>query len=488
MSRRDPPRCSESSSRPCPRRHRLRRDRRAAPGRGLRRLADHGDGSTHGAGYRLAFLERMRARGRTTSTCSVEFHSGPEGMDGDHEGTPAPGVAKLDEVSFRAMRSDHPDARAAPDRHQRREGARPSSRTAFRIRFSVLLDRTLSESQHRASSSSTIPPSRYGKGKRDQVKVAVNKIVRGGGREAAGRRQAHPPDRLLPRCSTTATTSRHAAHERPGLRQDRRRVRATPCIEMLARATRFRRARRRPRRAPIRRRRRRGRRRRRRRRRAAPGVRGDLTSGQPSGRVRADEREGRGRRRDEDLGALGAALAVALVLAGQAGAVEKCKAVADKRSRRIHVDATGVGGPLAWAARRRGGQRVLRRSRVRARRQGEGLRAGGPREPRGEDPARHVHGLPRRRPAAVRRVDPGLTPGPRDVQVLGACTEVSSSPVVMTGLDLTITSTARRGSSPSRAASGSAPTTSPGTAFPTRAGASTPTPGASPGTPRARAA
>ena len=27
---------------------------------------------------------------------------------------------------------------------------------------------------------------------------------------------------------------------------------------------------------------------------------------------------------------------------------EKCKAVADKRSGVIHVDATGVGGPLAW--------------------------------------------------------------------------------------------------------------------------------------------
>ena len=134
-----------------------------------------GQGSTHGAGYRLAFLERMRAAGYDVDMLG-QFHSGPEGMDGDHEGYPGRGVAKLDDVSFRAMRRDHPDAvlLLIGTNDAKNSTFQPDS---FRIRFSVLLDRTLSESRMHLVVS-TIPPSRYGKGKRDQVKVAVNKIVR----------------------------------------------------------------------------------------------------------------------------------------------------------------------------------------------------------------------------------------------------------------------------------------------------------------------
>lgn len=132
-----------------------------------------GLGSTHQAGYRLAFLERMRGEGYEVDMLG-RYHHGPEGMDRDHEGYQGHGVAKLDEVSFQAIRRGHPDAILLL---VGTNDARPSvfQPDAFRIRYSVLLDRFLAESKVRLVVS-TIPPSRYGK--KDQAKLAVNKLIR----------------------------------------------------------------------------------------------------------------------------------------------------------------------------------------------------------------------------------------------------------------------------------------------------------------------
>ena len=134
-----------------------------------------GQGSTHQAGYRLAFLERLRAAGYEVDMLG-RYHHGPAGMDADHEGYQGRGVAKLDEVSFGAIRRDHPDAilLLIGTNDAKSSTFQPD---AFRIRYSVLLDRFLAESKVRLVVS-TIPPSRYGSPKRDRVKVAVNKVIR----------------------------------------------------------------------------------------------------------------------------------------------------------------------------------------------------------------------------------------------------------------------------------------------------------------------
>jgi lysophospholipase L1-like esterase len=134
-----------------------------------------GQGSTHQAGYRLAFFERMRGEGYEVDMLG-RYHNGPEGMDGDHEGYQGRGVAKLDEVSFGAIRRDHPDAilLMIGTNDAKRSTFQPDS---FRIRYSVLLDRFLAESKARLVVS-TIPPARFGKSKKDQVKTAVNKVIR----------------------------------------------------------------------------------------------------------------------------------------------------------------------------------------------------------------------------------------------------------------------------------------------------------------------
>lgn len=134
-----------------------------------------GQGSTHQAGYRLVFLERLRAAGYEVDMLG-RYHHGPEGMDADHEGYQGRGVAKLDEVSFRAIRRDHPDAILLMIGTNDAKGS-TFQPDAFRIRYSVLLDRFLSESKVRLVVS-TIPPSRFGKSKKEQVKLAVNKVIR----------------------------------------------------------------------------------------------------------------------------------------------------------------------------------------------------------------------------------------------------------------------------------------------------------------------
>jgi lysophospholipase L1-like esterase len=132
-----------------------------------------GVGSTHGAGYRQAFLRRMHEAGVEVDMVG-SFHSGPKDMDRDHQGHQGQGVAKLDEVTFDELRAERPDvvilmigtndakeSQLVPD--------------AFRIRYSVLLDRSLAESRTRLLAA-TIPPHRFGRGAK--VREAINRIIR----------------------------------------------------------------------------------------------------------------------------------------------------------------------------------------------------------------------------------------------------------------------------------------------------------------------
>jgi lysophospholipase L1-like esterase len=130
-----------------------------------------GIGSTHGAGYRLAFIERMREAGVEVDMVG-SLRSGPEGMDGDHEGFGGQGIAKIDRVSLDEIRKTHPDVVIVMVGTNDTEGFVPE---AFRIRYSVLLDRVLAESQTRMLVA-TIPPTRFNKRKRGTE--AINAIVR----------------------------------------------------------------------------------------------------------------------------------------------------------------------------------------------------------------------------------------------------------------------------------------------------------------------
>jgi lysophospholipase L1-like esterase len=132
-----------------------------------------GVGSSHGAGYRQTFLRRMGEAGIEVDMVG-SFHNGPKGMDRDHQGHQGQGVAKLDQVTFDELRAERPDvvilmigtndakeSQLVPD--------------AFRIRYSVLLDRSLAESRTRLIAA-TIPPHRFGKGAK--ARQAINRIIR----------------------------------------------------------------------------------------------------------------------------------------------------------------------------------------------------------------------------------------------------------------------------------------------------------------------
>jgi lysophospholipase L1-like esterase len=100
------------------------------------------------------------------------LRSGPKDMDGDHEGFGGQGIAKIDRVSFDEIRKDRPDVVLVMVGTNDTEDFVPE---AFRIRYSVLLDRVLSESRTRMLVA-TIPPARFNKRKRGTE--AVNAIVR----------------------------------------------------------------------------------------------------------------------------------------------------------------------------------------------------------------------------------------------------------------------------------------------------------------------
>ncbi len=132
-----------------------------------------GIGSSHGAGYRQAFLARMHDAGVEVDMLG-RFRDGPEDMDRDHQGHPGRGVAKLDQVSFEELRKEHPDVviLLIGTNDAKESKFVPE---AFRIRYSVLLDRTLAESRTRMVAA-TIPPHRFGKGA--GVRQAMNRIIR----------------------------------------------------------------------------------------------------------------------------------------------------------------------------------------------------------------------------------------------------------------------------------------------------------------------
>jgi lysophospholipase L1-like esterase len=131
-----------------------------------------GTGSTHGAGYRLSFLRRMKEAGVEVDMVG-SFHHGPKDIDRDHQGHQGQGVAKLDSVSWDELRRERPDAVLLMiGTNDAKESTFVAD--AFRIRYSVLLDRILSESRTRLVVA-TVPPAHFGK--RSAVREALNAVI-----------------------------------------------------------------------------------------------------------------------------------------------------------------------------------------------------------------------------------------------------------------------------------------------------------------------
>jgi lysophospholipase L1-like esterase len=132
-----------------------------------------GIGSTHRAGYRLEFLARMKAAGVDVDMVG-SFHDGPKEIDRDHQGHQGQGVAKLDEVSFDELRRERPNAviLMIGTNDAKEKSLVPD---AFRIRYSVLLDRILAESRMKLVVA-TIPPVRFGR--RAKLIAGMNGIIK----------------------------------------------------------------------------------------------------------------------------------------------------------------------------------------------------------------------------------------------------------------------------------------------------------------------
>jgi lysophospholipase L1-like esterase len=148
-----------------------------------------GTGSTHGAGYRLTFWHRMKDAGIDFDMVG-SFHHGPMDIDRDHQGHQGQGVATLDDVTFNELRVEKPDVvLLLIGTNDAKEGRLVPE--AFRIRYTVLLDRILAES-HTKLIAATIPPVRYGR--REKAQLQVNAIIR---EEVAKRAAAGKQVRLL---------------------------------------------------------------------------------------------------------------------------------------------------------------------------------------------------------------------------------------------------------------------------------------------------
>jgi len=134
-----------------------------------------------------------------------------------------------------------------------------------------------------------------------------------------------------------------------------------------------------------------------------------------------------------------AALAAALAAAAPAGAVEKCKVVADKKTGVLRVDATGIGGPLLWGgASDEAVNAFFNAAECLKGSKAKGCQIADPTSLAAKTPPATCTVYLDDGVAPCAAWISGCTPGPRDIQGLDECVEVSSNPVEMTGTELTL--------------------------------------------------
>ncbi len=142
-----------------------------------------GLGSTHRAGYRLAFLQRMQANGFEADMVGGKA-DGPEGFDHRHQGYGGATTYELSGAIHEKM------AKYAPDvvilligtNDARAGGFNP---LAFEVHFSVLVDRVFASNPDVKLVIATIPPRMYGRS--EPANRALNDRIR----KHAGERPSH---------------------------------------------------------------------------------------------------------------------------------------------------------------------------------------------------------------------------------------------------------------------------------------------------------
>jgi hypothetical protein len=130
----------------------------------------------------------------------------------------------------------------------------------------------------------------------------------------------------------------------------------------------------------------------------------------------------------------------ALLLASSAGAVEKCKAVADKKTGVIKVDASGLTGPVAWGGDPGDATNAffneatcLKGTKL------KGCNLADPTTLAGKTPPDTCTVYVDDGFAECAAWISGCTPGPRNVGGLDQCQEVSSALTNMSGPELSLT-------------------------------------------------
>jgi lysophospholipase L1-like esterase len=138
-----------------------------------------GVGSSHLAGYRIAFLKAMQAGGFEVDMVGGNA-DGPEGFDQRHQGYRGATTYELSSATHEKMAKYQPDLVillvGTNDAHQ--PGFSP---LAFGIHFSVLVDRIFAANPDVKLVISTIPPQMYGKNEpasralNDRIRLHVSK-------------------------------------------------------------------------------------------------------------------------------------------------------------------------------------------------------------------------------------------------------------------------------------------------------------------------
>ena len=133
-----------------------------------------GIGSSHYAGYRLAFLKEMSAGGYEVDMVGGNAN-GPEGFDHRHQGYGGATTYEVSAFVHDKMEAYDPElvVLLVGTNDARLPGFNP---LAFEIHFSVLVDRVFAANPNVKLIVSTIPPQRYGRN--ENANRAVNDRIR----------------------------------------------------------------------------------------------------------------------------------------------------------------------------------------------------------------------------------------------------------------------------------------------------------------------
>ena len=133
-----------------------------------------GIGSTHSAGYRLTFWNRMQEAGIRVNMVGGKAN-GPEGFDGRHQGYNGMTVYELSGIVAEKLDRYRPDVILLMVGTN--DTVRDSfSLRAFQVNFDVMADRIVANEPGALVLVSSVPPNKYGRGQ--GAKLALNAFLR----------------------------------------------------------------------------------------------------------------------------------------------------------------------------------------------------------------------------------------------------------------------------------------------------------------------